>query len=140
MEPIKLRTTEDDLTEIEKNGQGISLGDRITHDLRIIHSHKDEINAALRIMPLVREWAKARRAALAALPNLPLDAEFLPDDDPHSIRLNETETTLSAALARVEEGEKGHHCGCCGNWIPGINTESGWGLCDICNGTGKEKP
>lgn len=38
----------------------------------------------------------------------------------------------------MEEREIGHHCSCCGDWIPGENTDTGWGLCLSCAGITEE--
>jgi hypothetical protein len=115
MEPIKLMTSTVAIEELEK---GLRLlpspwYERIAHDLRIIHTRKDEINAALEIMPLVREWYAASKAY----------------DGRDDQRLRVAEHALAAALASAEEG------GCSCTFNPPYSDFD----CPI-HGTGKEKP
>ena len=80
-----------------------------------------EINAALAIMPLVREWHRARKLMLR---------------EGYFDEYTEAGDALSAALARVEEGEPCKECE--GHKVIVVLGHSR--SCPSCNGTGKEKP
>ena len=124
MDPIKLRTKPDEFGWPElcvQDGLELEQAERIAHDLRLVHTHKAEINAALAIMPLVREWDRTRRLLANKAGNA---AHFKAGE------------ALSAALARVEEGEPCKECE--GHKVIVVLGHSR--SCPSCNGTGKEKP
>ena len=149
MEPIKLRTSQQLAESLDAAGDRakskLEGGAPVSYtvlwdvaaDLRLIHTHLAEINAALAKAATWDEVLKSAREVVAA------HFEWANDGVQHS-RLQFAVDDLSsalAALARAEEGGKCKRCRGLKKIMRKNDTQGEWlDTCPDCHGTGKEKP